>query len=185
MWFDKTLPNNARCKHGNLSGLADRQWLEKEYLPTLSGDVLFVGVQAYTDFYHLLAPQAHFTTVDVNPMVAQFGSPHRHFVGTLDDLFDDDLEPYDNIILYGLFGLDESYIKEPFEIQTLLVRCVLHLRNDGRVLFANSTDTMDADQFLSMPAKAGLSIVEDRRLRPNKKHSEMVILTCQAKKLLI
>ena len=185
MWYHDTLANYERNKRGNLSRLADRQWLEKEYLPTLSGDVLFVGVQAYTDFYHLLAPNAHFTTVDVNPHVAQFGSPYRHYVGTIDDLLDEDATMYNYIVLYGLFGLDESFIKESSEIQTLLVRCALRLQNGGHLLFANSTDTMTAEQFVQMPHKAGLVIIEDRRIQPNKQHSEMVILTCQASKLPI
>lgn len=82
----------------------DRVFLEKKYLPTLKGSVLYVGVGTFTAFYHKLVKNPElFHTLDALKKVAQYGSPYGHAICDLRD-FEPQEEQYDHVALYGVFG---------------------------------------------------------------------------------
>ena len=85
----------------NWDYLPDRYWIQHKYLPTLSGTILYVGVEECTSFYHtLINENATFITIDINHTRACYGSPHNHIVG--DILLH--AGTYDNISIYGILG---------------------------------------------------------------------------------
>lgn len=86
--------------------LPDRRWIQTEYLPAVSGKLLYVGVENCTDFYHWLTP-AEYHTIDIDPDRAQFGSPKHHYVG---DVLDH-VGRYDHVACYGILGY---YVLEDF-----------------------------------------------------------------------
>ena len=105
----------------NQSHLLDRIWLEQTYLPSLAGDILYVGVRYYTDFYHqLVKTPESFVTVDLDPLVEKFGSPHGHFVDTLENFLNQSGRIFDHISLFGLFGLKDSAVEGKADIINLL-----------------------------------------------------------------
>ncbi|HUW10154.1 MAG TPA: hypothetical protein VM537_10520, partial [Anaerolineae bacterium] len=56
-----------------------RAWLEDEYLPSLSGHVLFIGVRKYNAKYHRLVKQPElFETVDPDPKQQKYGAWTHH-----------------------------------------------------------------------------------------------------------
>lgn len=89
-------------------GVADeRLWLTTEYLPSLKGRVLFVGVDTYNKNHHLLVQNPElFETIDTLPEQAQYGSPYCHHVG--DFLEFDPGYLYDHICLFGVMGHAKS-----------------------------------------------------------------------------
>lgn len=98
----------------NISDLPDRQWIEKEYLPTLDGRVLYVGVDFYTAHYPSLATKAsEFVFLDAGDSVLLHGGP----TGIRADFFDHLPErPYDHISLYGLVGHGTPVERMPEQI---------------------------------------------------------------------
>lgn len=98
-WYRKVRYMDAR----------DRIFLEKEYLPTLQGSVLYVGVGSYTAFYHkLVKDPTEFETIDVLKEVAHFGSPNRHWIGDIRDLAAEYDVQYNHVALYGNFGFGKG-----------------------------------------------------------------------------
>lgn len=95
-WYRKIRKLDAR----------DRIFLEEEYLPSLSGSVLYTGVGTYTAFYHKLVKSKNkFETIDVLPEAAPYGSPTKHYIGDIRDLAEGiDAPQYDHVALYGVFG---------------------------------------------------------------------------------
>jgi hypothetical protein len=85
----------------NWEHLPDRHWLQHQYLPQLTGDLLFVGVEQCTDFYHELTP-ARMITIDVDPARSIYGSPTLHWVQ--DVLDHNPPERYDHICMHGVLG---------------------------------------------------------------------------------
>lgn len=84
-------PQPARC------------WLEDEYLPQISGKMLFIGVGSYTQEYHLLTQTPElFETVDLDETKSQFGSPFGHY--TVDFLELGPNREYDHCCLFGILG---------------------------------------------------------------------------------
>jgi|GEM_PF-5919480 hypothetical protein len=80
-----------------------REWLERSYLPALSGKVLYVGVGSYTREYHLLTKTPlQFATLDYDVEKALFGSPYGHH--TADFLTFQTEEPFDHVSLFGVMG---------------------------------------------------------------------------------
>jgi len=88
------------CAFGQLPA---RQWLQNEYLPQISGKILYVGVGSYTQSYYLLTQTPEqFETVDIDETKKKFGSPFGHYVADFLDL-----EPtgeYDHCCLFGIMG---------------------------------------------------------------------------------
>ena len=92
-------------------GLADykqfsghtRPWLTGDYLPSLSGRVLSVGVGSYTTEYYLLTKNPElFETVDHDMEKALFGSPSGHYTMDFLEFYSPYL--YDHVCLYGMLG---------------------------------------------------------------------------------
>ena len=81
----------------------ERQWLDYPYLSSLSGRVLFVGVQVYNStLYTKVKDPELFETIDEKPHMAEYGSPFKHHVGNIMNL-----EPpgkYHHICFFGIFG---------------------------------------------------------------------------------
>lgn len=96
---------NKPIVYGTANG---RIYLENEYLPTLSGTTLFVGVNYYTDYYHLLTKNPEkFETLDILDAVITHGSPYKHYVCNILD-FKSQGYMYDNVCFFGILGhLDE------------------------------------------------------------------------------
>lgn len=71
--------------------------------------ILFVGCAPYTGWYPLLLerfPPIRFETLDADPENRRYGCPRHHRVGRLEELAGGPgaPEPYDLVILNGLFG---------------------------------------------------------------------------------
>src|SRR6185436_7696812 len=81
--------------------------LEKDYLPSLHGSVLFVGVGPYTDFYSrcVQTPELY-ETIDNDPGVANHGSPYGHYVA--DILNFNPGKQYDHVCMFGILGHKDS-----------------------------------------------------------------------------
>ena len=95
-FYDPNSPEDRRA--------GGRPWLEQVFLPLLEGSVLSVGVGSYTGFYHKLVKNPElFETMDILAEVVRYGSPYTHYLGDL-RYFKSDHSPYDNVVMYGIFG---------------------------------------------------------------------------------
>jgi hypothetical protein len=80
-----------------------RAWLENTYLPSLSGNILYVGVGSYTQKYHQLTKTPRrFVTLDYDIDKACFGSPFRHY--SEDFLTFQTNRPFEHVSLFGVMG---------------------------------------------------------------------------------
>lgn len=91
----------------------DRTFLEHDIftfinnLPRLKA-ILFAGVEIYTWHYYKLLPHKTVYTIDFNPKLAKYGTPHLHTVGsvcTLGDYYAPDSMDvifYNGLIAFGL-----------------------------------------------------------------------------------
>jgi SAM-dependent methyltransferase len=106
---------------------------------------LFIGVNYYTEFYHLLVKNPElFETLDIQENLACYGSPYIHHVCNLLD-FEGMGYQYDNIICFGLFGHKDSsweIITERKQIIDCLNVIDEHLKHGGRLLFAPAMQTL-------------------------------------------
>lgn len=99
--LDKVIPDEERGKNKMKSD--DRVWLETKYLPSLSGVILYVGVNSYTNFYHKLVKTPEtFYTIDIDEKRGYHGSPSGHYVGEFQNFTPP--EPVDHITLHGIYG---------------------------------------------------------------------------------
>jgi hypothetical protein len=81
----------------------ERIWLEKSYLPTCSGSMLYIGVGSYTVFYpYRTQTPSLFETIDYLAERAQFGSPFKHHVQ--DILLFQPEHLYNNVSFFGILG---------------------------------------------------------------------------------
>lgn len=82
---------------------SQRNWLISKYLPSLSGTVLFVGVDSYTKQYwqYVKNPEL-FETIDSLPSQAAYGSPFKHYIKDFLDFYP--TYQYDHICLFGVMG---------------------------------------------------------------------------------
>jgi hypothetical protein len=178
--FRETLPDAHRGRSGNQSDLADRVWLEQIYLPSLSGEILFAGVAAYTDFYHRLVrtPQS-FVTADPDPDVARFGSPHGHYLGTVREVLSGGAT-FDHISLHGLFGLDHSLVQEPPEIARAISEAFNAVRKGGTIQLGLSTNAFSLVEAAALVHQSSIldrsEIVDWRTCRPGPAHSPMLLV---------
>lgn len=132
MLFKETIPIEQRHRSGDQSSLVDRIWIEKTYLPSLYGSVLYVGVSNYTDFYHeLVRDPKLFVTVDMNPDVAKYGSPFEHYIDTIQDYLDGCNRTFDHISIFGLFGQKHSVVQDKRVIKEIIDKCVDHVNPKG------------------------------------------------------
>jgi hypothetical protein len=106
-------------KYGTANG---RIYLEHDYLTKLSGKTLFVGVNYYTDFYHLLTKDPeNFETIDVDENRVYDGSPNKHYVGNILD-FESQGYLYDNVCLFGVLGHADDW--EVIKHKDGIVQCI-------------------------------------------------------------
>lgn len=96
----------------NIPDLPDRRWIEREYLPSLRGRVLYVGMDFYTAHYPELATGAtEFVFLDRGDSAER----HPHLGVVHCDFLDyRPTAPFDHISLYGLvgFGTPESVVPD-------------------------------------------------------------------------
>ena len=131
----------------------ERRFLLSTYLPQARGAFLDVGVEGPNahDGDALPDPAQHWT-IDVDPAVAQFGSPRHVTVDFFD--FDPDLR-FMHIVLFGLIGTGnnrrDAYAHIPFDANDRLVSHASRLLDQGGRLVlgpelsADSRGAGDAD----------------------------------------
>ena len=91
-------------------GTPDRLLLEQCILPHYAArpdmrNVLFVGVGWYTAGYEALLDGLQYTTIDVDPRAARYGSRHRHVVTSIVAATDHFAAgEFDLVVLNGVFG---------------------------------------------------------------------------------
>ena len=80
----------------------DKQWIQKRYLPELSGKILFVG--SMPDYHNLVKTPELFESLDFDPTAASKGnvSPYKHHICDFLDFQNE--YTYDHISLHGLWG---------------------------------------------------------------------------------
>lgn len=110
-------------EYGEANG---RVYLEKEYLPSLSGSILFVGVNYYNNFYHRLTKNPElFETLDVIEDRIEHGSPYTHYIGNIIEFAGADYK-YDNVCFFGILDDDwdktEKGVDKTMEVLDKLVR---------------------------------------------------------------
>lgn len=132
--------NEKEIKYGTANG---RIFLEQQYLPTLGGRVLFVGVNYYTDFYCNLVQEPHlFETIDVAEDVINDGSPHGHYVCNILDFELPREELYDHVVFFGILGHTDSdweIIQTEEEIYRCIEKVVGLVKEGGTLLLGPST----------------------------------------------
>jgi len=177
MLYKNTLPINGRNRHGNQSSLEDRLWIEKEYLPKLVGTVLYVGINYYTDFYHELVPNPNtFVTVDLDPKVAQFGSPYGHYIDDVIHFLETCNCRFNHISIFGLFGCGHSVVKDRTIILNILNKCYDNVTPGGTINFGTSTDTFsveDSHRFIGDSKLKHLSPITSFVCKPSHIHSNV------------
>lgn len=128
-----------------------RIFLEKDFLPKLTGSILFVGVNYYNDFYHkLVKNQEQFETIDILDRSIDYGSPYVHYIG--DILEFNPNKQYDNVVFFGILGhdsdwetiLDENKIRLCFKKLNSLVKI------NGTLLAGPATTTRDINFWNSI-----------------------------------
>jgi len=80
----------------------DKQWIQKTYLPKLSGKILFVGTMP--NYHSLVKTPKSFETLDLDPTAASKKqvSPYKHHICDFLDFKNE--YNYDHISLHGLWG---------------------------------------------------------------------------------
>jgi hypothetical protein len=102
-------------RYGQLLVTPSRVCLEREVLPWLAGRcrrVLFVGTASYTHHYERLFEPGQYTTIDVHPSTAVWGS-RDHIVGPIQDI--NRRRPkgsFDGIVLNGVLGFGVDRIED-------------------------------------------------------------------------
>lgn len=110
---------DKEIKYGTANG---RIYLEKEYLPTLKGKTLFVGVNYYTNFYHLLTQSPEeFETLDCVEQRIEDGSPNIHYVCNVLD-FQNQGYLYDNVCCFGVLGHNDDW--EVIRNKEEVIKCI-------------------------------------------------------------
>lgn len=76
------------------------------FLHETKGSILSVGVHHFNQFDHLHAQMPEcYRTIDIDPKYEQYGSPFGHRTIDFLDLKD---ETYDNVVLFGVLGIDSQ-----------------------------------------------------------------------------
>ncbi len=94
----------------DIAAAPDRKVLREGVIPEIArrgGNILFVGVRAYTADYYAMLESGGGTcwTLDIDPAAASFGAPGRHATGCIGALAD--LIPgvtFDSIVMTGVLG---------------------------------------------------------------------------------
>lgn len=157
-------------KYGTANG---RIYLENEYLSTLTGRTLFVGVNYYTDFYHRLTQTPEkFETLDILETVIEHGSPYKHYVCNILD-FEQQGYLYDNVCFFGILGHYDDWDiikKEDEAIKT--IKLLHNLVEPGGTLLigpaANNHFNMDFwDEVYNLPELSGYDVIMKKKIDIN------------------
>jgi hypothetical protein len=100
----------AEERAADIAAAPDRKVLREGIIPEIArqgGNILFVGVRAYTTDYYAMLESGGGTcwTLDIDPAAASFGAPGRHATGCIGALAD--LIPgvtFDSIVMTGVLG---------------------------------------------------------------------------------
>lgn len=97
--------------------LPDRHFLLNRLLPSLTGDVLNVGIHAHNKFdYKFLDPrEANYFSCDIDPEAEQFAQAHNHFTIDVSSSLRE-LPQFDHIILMGVIGWAPNVFGQELEI---------------------------------------------------------------------
>lgn len=129
-----------------------RIWLEREFLPSLEGTVLFVGVNYYTDFYcKLVKDPEKFETIEINPELIEHGSPYTHHVGDIRDM----KGQYDHVIFFGILGHPDDWdiLKSDEDIYICFFALSNLVKPGGTLLFGPATVTRKPEFWQSIADK--------------------------------
>jgi hypothetical protein len=158
------------------SHLLDRQWLEGEYLPSLDGSVLFVGVRHYNAGYHRLVKQpALFETVDPDSTQSQYGAPIHYNCQAETLLWQ--YRMYDHVCCCGLFGMPDSLLKGP-AVTRFLKSMAMLVKEGGTLLYGTSTDIMPMSEAIQLFDNGGFerwAMLKDWVVEPSPAHSAVLI----------
>ena len=128
---------HRRLSFGRFALLPDRLYLEEVIFPAICSlrpkRMLDVGVRDYTGHLGSLLPsECERWTIDVDPIVAAFGSPGKHIVGSVLEI-DRHFPPvsFDVILLNGLFGFG---VDRRDEQEAVLRQVRALLREGGRLI---------------------------------------------------
>jgi hypothetical protein len=80
----------------------DKEWIKEQYLPQLSGKILYVGVMQNYDLHPFPITPESFETMDIDSGISKGISPYKHHTGDFLD-FENEYK-YDHISLHGLWG---------------------------------------------------------------------------------
>jgi len=82
----------------------DRHWLTSEYLPSLDGRILYIGINDYTNHYHSLVKEGSvFETLDSCPIRSGFGNTSFIHYNVSVQVFDPKYL-YDHVSMHGCHG---------------------------------------------------------------------------------
>lgn len=150
--------------------LPGRIWVEEEYLPSLDGSVLYVGVEYYTNSYHerVKNPEG-FRTVDIKPELAKHGSPFGHLVGNFLEYPED--EKFDNVAMYGIFGSPHLWTSDLEVIREIHTKGFRLLRDGGTLMtgpnFHRNISMEQWDKTFSEPPFEGKEVILHKPIRNN------------------
>lgn len=163
----------------NQSTLVDRVWLEKTYLPSLSGKILFVGVRPYTSFYHeLVSKSSQFITIDKDPGVVNYGSPFFHITDDIEKFLENNFDTYNHISFNGMCGLPHVMCDKD-KIIKIVNLCIDRILLYGTFQFGSSLETLNMDDMNDIILRSkmkNLSVITQFVCRPSDRHSEMFTL---------
>lgn len=116
-------------------------------MPSLQGSTLSVGTAKYTSEYHkaINSPEKY-TTIDVDVKRAEYGSPSRHIVADLVE-YDFGSEQFDNVLLFGLFGLHNSNTNDLSMIAAVHKKAYYLIKKGGMLLCGYGTVARPSDDW--------------------------------------
>ena len=149
----------------------DRRYMEEILLPGFArlnpSHVLSVGTQPYLHHYGRYFPsnRCEFWTIDIEPELAQFGSPGHHITASVIDV-DQHFKPayFDAILLNGIFGWG---VNQPDDQTKTLINLRKIIRPGGVLLIGWNDDLMK-DVVVAMAAAHGFKYANPMGL-PNRK----------------
>lgn len=123
-----------------------RVYIEKTYLPSLAGKILFIGTTYYTDFYYKLVQTPEtFETLDVLESAAEFGSPYMHYICNVSNFYANDL--YDHVCFFGIFGHNAPWeiTTNENEMRNVIIKLAQLVKVGGTILIGPALQTLAAE----------------------------------------
>lgn len=152
----------------------DRQYMENSLLPAFarlpSPRVLDVGTRFFTPRYaKFFRSGSEYWTLDIDPAVAQFGSPGRHVTGSVVTAAEFFKPAYfDVVLLNGVFGwgVDDSVD------QRMTLKQLRQIMRSGAVLLIGWNHDLTTEDVIAMARAEGFSYSNMLGLSNRKKFSE-------------